>query len=93
MSKTVLLETHADDWTVTADGTAQPANKGVATIAKGTTVNFQNVVGLHTITVNGQMQGANFTQGQTRTITFSTAGQFHITCDFHPDMSAYLFVQ
>ncbi|HXU23448.1 MAG TPA: LysM peptidoglycan-binding domain-containing protein [Tepidiformaceae bacterium] len=93
VSKTVLLETHADDWTLTADGTAQPANKGVATIAKGTTVNFQNVVGLHTITVNGQMQGANFTQGQTRTITFSTAGQFHITCDFHPDMSAYLFVQ
>ena len=93
VSKTVLLETHADDWTVTADGTAQPANKGVVSIAKGTTVNFQNVVGLHTITENGVMQGANFTVGQKRTITFDTAGQFHITCDFHPDMSAYIFVQ
>lgn len=93
VSKTVLLESHADDWTVTADGVAQPANKGVATIAKGTTVDFKNVVGLHTITENGTQQGANFTQGQTRTITFNTAGQFHITCDFHPDMSAYLFVQ
>ncbi len=54
---------------------------------------FHNVQGLHTITENGVKQGANFTQGETRTLTFAKAGQYTITCDFHPDMHAEIFAQ
>ncbi|HKS92226.1 MAG TPA: LysM peptidoglycan-binding domain-containing protein [Tepidiformaceae bacterium] len=93
VSKTVEIDSHADDWTVTADGTAQPANKGVVTVAKGTAVTFNDKQGLHTITINGKQDGDNFKQGETRTITFNDAGQFKITCDFHPAMLADVFVQ
>ena len=93
VSTDVKVEAHADDYTVTADGTAQAPNKGVVTIAVGKTVNFTNVAGLHTITENGTKQGDNFSQGQTRTLTFDKAGQYKITCDFHPDMLINIFVQ
>lgn len=92
-SKDVKIEAHANDWTVTADGAAQPANKGVVTVAKGTAVLFDSVVGLHTITLNGKKDGADLKQGDKRTITFNDAGQFKITCDYHPDMLADVFVQ
>jgi LysM repeat protein/plastocyanin/mono/diheme cytochrome c family protein len=93
LSTTVKVEAHADDYTVTADGTAQPLNKGVVAIATGKSITFTNVAGLHTITQNGTKQGDNFTQGQTRTLTFDKAGQYKITCDFHPDMLINIFVQ
>jgi LysM repeat protein len=93
VSKDVKIEAHANDWTVTADGTAQPANKGVVLIAKGTAVAFDSIVGLHTITINGKKDGDNLKQGDKRTITFNDSGTFKITCDFHPDMLANVFVQ
>lgn len=92
-SKAVTIEAHADDWTVVADGTAQPANKGVVSIAKGTAVTFDNKQGLHTIDLNGKKDGENFKQGETRTITFADTGTFKITCEFHPNMLADVFVQ
>lgn len=93
VSKDVKIDANANDWTVTADGVAQPPNKGVVTIAKGTAVAFRSVAGLHTITLNGKMDGANLTQGSSRTITFNDVGQFKITCDFHVDMRADVFVK
>jgi len=93
VSTTVEIDSHSNDWTVTADGTAQPANQGAVTIAKGTSVTFNDKEGLHTITVNGKQDGDNFKQGETRTIKFNDAGQFKITCDFHPAMLADVFVQ
>jgi plastocyanin len=93
VSTQVEIDAHSNDWTVIADGTPQEANKGVVTIAAGTTVNFDNKEGLHTITVNGKMDGENFKQGETRTITFNDPGQYNITCDFHPAMLADIFVQ
>ena len=93
VSKDVKIDAHANDWTVTADGTAQPANKGVVAVAKGAAVAFSSIAGLHTITINGKLDGANLTAGTNRSITFATAGQFKITCDFHSDMLAYVFVQ
>lgn len=93
LSKEVRIDAHANDWTVVADGTAQPINKGVVSIAKGTAVLFDSVVGLHTITLNGKKDGADIKQGEKRTITFNDAGQFKITCDYHPDMLADIFVQ
>ena len=92
-SKDVKLEAHANDWTVTADGTAQPVNKGVVAVARGAAVAFTSVAGLHTITINGTKDGDDIKQGASRPVTFSTAGQFKITCDYHPDMLAYIFVQ
>lgn len=92
-SKEVRIDAHANDWTVVADGAAQPANKGVVSIAKGTAVLFDSVAGLHTITLNGKKDGADIKQGDKRTITFNDAGQFKITCDYHPDMLADVFVQ
>lgn len=92
-SKDVKVEAHANDWTVTADGAAQPPNKGVISIAKGSTIPFSSVQGLHTITVNGKKDGADLKQGDSRQITFNDAGQFKITCDYHPDMLANIFVQ
>ena len=93
VSKDVKIDAHANDWTVTADGTAQPANKGVVTVAKGTSVGFSSVAGLHTITNNGTKDGDDLRAGQSRTLTFPTAGQFKITCDYHPAMLANIFVQ
>jgi plastocyanin len=90
----VAIQAHANDWTMTADGQAQPANEGVALVPAGTTVQFTNAEGLHTITVNGTKDGADFTQGQTRTFTFSEANaRYKITCNYHPDMLAWVFTQ
>jgi LysM repeat protein/mono/diheme cytochrome c family protein len=93
VSNSVKVEAHATDWTVTGDGTAQPANKGVVLVAKGTTIPFTSVSGLHTVTRNGQKEGDDLTQGSTKNVTFNDAGQFKITCDYHVDMLAYVFVQ
>ena len=93
VSKDVQIDAGANDWTVVADGTASGPNKGNVAVAAGTVVKFVNKIGLHTITLNGKQDGANFKQGETRTITFNTKGQFKITCNFHPDMLAYVTVQ
>ncbi|MEO6397360.1 MAG: LysM peptidoglycan-binding domain-containing protein, partial [Tepidiformaceae bacterium] len=92
-SKDVKVEAHANDWVVTGDGAAQPPNKGVVAVAKGAAVAFTSIAGLHTITINGKVEGGNLAAGASRTITFPTSGQFKITCDFHPDMLANIFVQ
>jgi LysM repeat protein len=94
-STDVKVEAHANDFTVTADGTAQPINKGVVLIAKGKSISFTNLEGLHTITVNGKNTGSgvDFKKGDTRNVPFPDAGQFKITCEVHPDMLANVFVQ
>src|SRR6185369_17213372 len=92
-SNTVKVEAHANDWTVTADGTAQPANAGVVLIAKGTAVPFSSVSGLHNVTVNGKASTPDLKQGDTQTITFNDAGQFTITCIYHTAMLANVFVE
>jgi len=93
VSEKVLIETNTNDFTMTADGTKQAANKGVAAIKKGVAVDFSNVIGLHTITVNGKKDNGDFKQGDKRTLTFNDTGTFKLTCDYHPDMLAYIFVQ
>ncbi len=91
-SKTVELDSNANDWTVKADGVAQPANKGVALIAKGTSVNFKNIVGVHTITINAK-KDTDFKGADKKDIPFNDAGTFTITCDIHPAMKATIFVE
>jgi plastocyanin len=89
----VKIEANANDWTLTADGVAQAANKGVALIATGTTVDFASITGLHNIVLNGTVDGADLKQGDTRQITFNDPGQFTIECQYHPPMKATLFVE
>ncbi|MBI2767002.1 MAG: LysM peptidoglycan-binding domain-containing protein [Chloroflexi bacterium] len=92
-SREVSISAGPSDWTVTADGAKQTANQGVVLIAKGTVVKFTGASGLHTIDINGQKQGEDFKQGETREITFNEAGTFKITCQYHPAMLATVFVQ
>lgn len=82
------------DWIVIADGTEQAPNEGVVKIAPGTTVTFENVAGFHTITINGTKEGEDIgPQPETREVTFSEPGEFKITCDYHPAMLAWVFVE
>lgn len=94
-SKDVKVEAHANDFTLTADGAPQLINKGVVLIAKGKSIPFTNLEGIHTVTVNGKNTGTgiDFKKGDTRSVAFPDAGQFKITCDIHPDMLADIFVQ
>jgi LysM repeat protein len=92
-STTVLIEANANDWTLTADGTRQPANKGAAKIAPGTSVKFKNVAGVHTLTINGEDNETVFDGADEKDIVFSDPGIFSITCTIHPAMLATLFVE
>src|SRR4029078_7787672 len=85
----VTVTSHAQDWTVTADGTDQAPNKGVVSITKGTAVHFLNNTGVHTLTVNSDDNAANWDQpNQSKDITFNDTGQFKIPCVIHPQMLA-----
>lgn len=97
-STQVKIDAHANDWTVTADNQAQTPNQGAVLVAAGTTVTFTSVEGLHTVTTQQGTaakvtQNGNLATGDTYDFTFSNAGTYHITCDFHSAMSAYVFVQ
>jgi plastocyanin len=92
VSADVSISAGANEWFLVADGAEAEANRGVALVAPGTTVPFAGDVGLHTITINGEKDNGDLMQGDTRTITFDEPGEYTITCDYHPDMLAVLFV-
>lgn len=89
----LVIKANANDWTFVADGTTMPANQGVVLIAVGSEVNFTDTVGLHTITLNGEKEGADISNGDSRTLTFDTAGKFQLTCDYHVAMQGTIFVE
>lgn len=93
VSSSVTITSGPTEWDVTADGTAQDPNKGAVLVKKGTAVDFVGKAGLHTITLNGQKNGDNFNAGDKRTITFNDTGTFKITCEFHTNMLAFVYVQ
>ncbi len=93
VSSEVTILANDNDWTVVADGEARTPNRAGVKVTAGAAVTFENVVGLHTITIDGEPQGADFEQaGETRTITFDAPGEYRITCDYHPDMLTVVFV-
>lgn len=92
-SKIIEIQANETDWTVVADGTAQEKNRGAVLIDVNTVIKFVNKVGLHTIDLNGEKEGDDFTVGQTRDRAFPTAGTFKITCEVHPQMAAWVYVQ
>jgi len=91
-STDVEIVAHANDWQVTADGSEQEPNKGVVAVAVGTVVRFADALGIHTITINGTKEGDDLFDGDERTFTFNEPGTYRITCDYHPDMRAWVFV-
>lgn len=92
-SQQVTIEAHASDWTIVADGQRQQPNQGGVLVRAGTTITFTSVVGLHNIVFNGEVQGADIRQGDTRQITMNTPGEYKVTCDYHPPMLAYIWVE
>ena len=93
VSGEVVLLANDNDWTVVADGEAGTPNRTGVKVTAGTVVTFENVVGLHTVTIDGRQEGDDLEQaGETRTFTFDSPGEYRITCDYHPDMLAVVFV-
>ncbi len=83
------------DWIIEADGVRSESNVGAVKVAAGTDIVFENVAGLHTITINGTADKPDIgpAPGDKRTITFSEPGKFYITCDYHPAMKGWVWVE
>ena len=93
VSTDVRILANDNDWTVVADGETGVPNRTGVKITAGTTVTFENVVGLHNIEIDGVQQGEDFEGvGVTREFTFDTPGEYRITCSYHPDMLTVVFV-
>ncbi|MFQ5382348.1 MAG: hypothetical protein ACE5EF_12125, partial [Dehalococcoidia bacterium] len=92
LSTDVGIVAHANDWQISADGADQEPNGGVVSVVVGTIVRFSNALGIHTITVNGTKDGEDIHEGDERTFTFNEPGNYKITCDYHSDMLAWVFV-
>lgn len=87
----LVIEGHANDWTIPG----QPINQGVAKVRPGTIGLFVNVEPiLHTVTIDGETLEANFGPAVDETFEFEFVdeGRYYITCDYHPDMRAWVFV-
>jgi len=91
----VTIDANANDFTIVADGARQTPNKAAVLITRGTVIEIVNVVGLHTITLDTKKQGEDIkVVGEKRNLAFNeSGGPFKITCDYHPDMKAYVYVQ
>jgi LysM repeat protein/mono/diheme cytochrome c family protein len=83
------------DWIIEADGVRSGSNTGAVKVAVGTDILFENVAGLHTITINGTADKPDIgpAPGDKRTITFNEPGKFYITCDYHPAMKGWVWVE
>ena len=89
----LAIVAHANDWTFVNDGVEQTINEGLALIQTGTTVEFSNAVGLHTININGPEIVNPFNEGDTFSFTFDEPGEFVIECTFHPAMFGVVYVE
>lgn len=89
----LVVIANSNDWTLELDGSASTPNEGVAKIAAGTAVRFVAAVGLHNIVFNGEVQEDPFQQPEEVTITFDEPGEYEITCDYHPAMKAWVWVE
>lgn len=83
------------DWIIEADGVRSEPNAGAVKVAKGTAIRFENVAGLHTITLNGVDDKPDIgpAAGDARTITFNEPGKFKLTCVYHPAMTGWIWVE
>ncbi|MGK2965109.1 MAG: LysM peptidoglycan-binding domain-containing protein, partial [Tepidiformaceae bacterium] len=96
VSTEVEILAHANDWTIVADGEEGEPNRGAVTVASGTEIVFTAVEGLHSVTVDGEnvTDDISATGEAQQTYTFEGPAdtKFTITCIYHPDMRAWVFI-
>jgi plastocyanin len=64
------------------------------TVKVGEKVYFMNSESaIHTVNINGKNISGNMKKGSIVVWTFSQAGQYKITCDYHPQMNATITVE
>ena len=67
---------------------------GKLTVKSGQTVYFKNSeTALHTVTVDGDNKSGPMREGAVFALVAGPPGQYHITCDYHPQMNAVLTVE
>lgn len=67
---------------------------GKATVKVGEKILFKNSeTALHTVTIAGKNESGNMKKGETFVWTASKAGEFKVTCDYHPQMNATITVE
>lgn len=88
----LTIQAHANDWTIPD----QTPNEGVVKVRPGTVASFTNEEPvLHTVTIEGETLEPNFGPSTDATFEFEFVdeGRYYITCDYHPDMRAWVFVE
>lgn len=64
------------------------------TVKAGEAVYFKNSESaIHTVNVNGKNVSGNMKKDDVVTFTFDKAGEYKITCDYHPQMKATITAQ
>jgi plastocyanin len=64
------------------------------TVAAGTEVYFKNSESaLHTVTIDGENESGSMRRNELFVWTPEEAGEYEISCDFHPQMKATITVQ
>jgi plastocyanin len=64
------------------------------TVSVGEVVLFKNSeTALHTVTIDGENISGNMREGDTVEWTAEEAGEFEVTCDYHPQMHATITVE
>ena len=93
ISENVEIKAYENSWVIIADGIELEPNQGGIRVKVNTEIPIIGVVGLHTITLNGEKDGDDFDSGITRTIAFGVPGAYELTCDYHLTMQAKIWVE
>ena len=93
VSSEVEILAYETSWVIVADGVELEPNRGGVRVKINTEIPIVGMVGLHTVTLNGEKEGDDFDAGITRTISFGTPGAYELTCDYHLTMQAKIWVE
>ncbi|MBE0609128.1 MAG: cupredoxin domain-containing protein [Dehalococcoidia bacterium] len=67
---------------------------GELKVKVGEKVYFTNSeTALHTVDINGKNESGNMKKGDVFTVEFPTAGEYKVTCTYHPQMKATIIVE
>ena len=68
-------------------------NPDELTVKAGEEVTFKNSeTAVHTVNINGENESGTMKKGDVFKYTFENAGEYKITCQFHPQMKATITV-
>lgn len=67
---------------------------GKVTVKAGEKILFKNSeTALHTVTINGKNESGNMKKNEKFVWTAPKAGEYKVTCDYHPQMNATITVE